>query len=635
MGILATKSGYNSCMASQFTLLTQRRFAGLFYTQFFGAFNDNVFKAALSLIFVYSGVVAAAQIDTFVNLAAGLFILPFFLFSATAGQIADKFEKSQLVRTIKIVEILIALLGGLAVFSQNVYAMLAVLFLLGVQSTFFGPLKFSILPQQLSEQELVGGNAQIEMGTFVSILLGTIVGGIVAVLADVNLWLTLMVVVVAVVGYLASRSIPVCPPTDPQLQINWNPFTATWRMVAHARGNRAVFLAVLGISWFWLLGSLVLTQIPNLTRVYLAGESTVVTLILAVFTISVALGSLICERLSRQRIEIGIVPVGAFGLSLAGVDAYFALAAFSAGESLSWLTFVSYPGALRVLLDFAFIGFFGGMFIVPLYAMIQMRTPPERRARIIAVNNILNAVFMVAGAALSIIALGLAGMTIPELLLLVMVANVAVSVYIFYQVPEFTLRFLVWLLSHTMYRVSHESLASVPDKGGALLVCNHVTYVDALIIAGAIGRPVRFIMFKPIYDIPGLNFIFRAGRTIPIHSEREDKATYDRAFAEIKAALNNGDLLCIFPEGALTRDGEIAEFRKGVERIVAETPVPVVPMALQGLWGSYFSHAGGLFKNPSRFWSRVALIAGTPLTPQEVTASLLRDRVSGLRGALK
>ncbi len=618
--------------SGQFALLKQRRFAGLFYTQFLGAFNDNVFRAALSLIFVYHGLIAADATDLFVNLAAGLFILPFFLFSATAGQMADKYEKSLLVRRIKIAEVVIALFGGLAVYSQNVYAMLFVLFLLGTQSTFFGPLKFSILPQQLSPEEIVGGNAQIEMGTFVSILLGTIVGGVVASQADVNLWLTVMVVAVALVGYFASRFIPECPATMPELKVGLNPFTETWAMIKNARGNHTVYLSILGISWFWLLGSAFLTQIPNLTKVYLLGGTTVVTLILAVFTISVALGSLVCERLSGQKIEIGIVPLGAFGLSLAGVDLYFAMAALQHTNEIGWLAFLAATGTTRLLIDFGFVGFFGGMFIVPLYALIQMRTEPSRRGRIIAVNNVFNAIFMVSGSGLSIICLGLAGMTIPDFLLMMVLMNIAVAVFIFYQVPEFAMRFLVWLLSHTMYRVRHEALDHIPETGGAVLVCNHVTYVDALLLAGAVRRPIRFIMFKPIYDIPILNFVFRVGGAIPIQGERENKSAYDQAFADIKAGLEAGDLLCIFPEGALTRDGEIAQFRKGIERIVAETPVPVVPMALQGLWGSYFSHEGGVFKNPQRFWSRVKIVAGKAVGPEAVDADGLRDIVVDLRG---
>ena len=298
---------------------------------------------------------------------------------------------------------------------------------------------------------------------------------------------------------------------------------------------------------------------------------------------------------------------------------------------LQWLDFLTHDGAFRLMLDFGLVGFFGGMFIVPLYALIQIRTPEQRRARIIAVNNVINAVFMVAGSIFSIVFLGLLGIGIPELLLTAFVMNIAVSAFIFAQVPEFSMRFLIWMLSHSMYRVTHEQLERIPEHGGAMLVCNHVTYVDALILAGAVRRPIRFVMFKPIFDIPVLNFVFRTGGAIPIQSEKEDPAAFAEAMDSIAAGLEAGDLLCIFPEGALTRDGEIDTFRRGIERIVERTPVPVVPLALQGLWGSYFSHDGGVFRNPSRLWSRVCVRAGEPVPPQAVNAEDLRQRVLQLR----
>ena len=619
--------------ASQFGLLRQRRFAPLFFTQFFGAFNDNLFRNAMTLMFVYGGLIAAESVNTFVNAAAGLFILPFFLFSATAGQIADKFEKSKLIRTIKVCEILIAMLGALAVYLQNVPFMLVVLFALGTQSAFFGPLKYSILPQHLEESELVGGNAQIEMGTFVSILLGTIAGGVVAGLDDVSLMLGVFVVAVAVVGYASSRFIPHSPATAPDLNIGWNVWKETWRLIHMARSNRTVFLSILGISWFWLLGSAFLAQIPNLTRLHLGGGTTVVTLILAAFTVAIALGSLACERLSGHKVEIGIVPLGAFGLSAAGLDLFFALTHFDSSLRVEWLAFLQAPGSFRVLIDFGLIGFFGGMFIVPLYALIQLRTPEAQRARIIAVNNVINSVFMVSSAIIAIVFLEAAGFTIPQLLLMLIVMNVAVAAFIFYTVPEFAMRFLVWLLSHSMYRVQHQGLERIPDDCAAVLVCNHVTFVDALLLAGAVRRPVRFIMFKPIFDIPVLNFVFRTSRAIPIQGRSENGEAYEAAFAAIREGLGAGDLLCIFPEGALTRDGEIAPFRPGIERIIEETPVPVVPLALQGLWGSFFSHHEGVFSKPfRRVWSRVKIVVGAPVPAAEATAAHLEALVRELRG---
>ena len=617
----------------QFQLFATRRMAPLFITQFFGAFNDNLFKAALSVMFVYGGIVAAESADFAVNAAAGLFVLPFFLFSATAGQIADKYEKSRLIRRIKVFEIAVAVLAGLSLYLQNAAAMLAVLFLFGVQSTFFGPLKFSILPQHLHETELVGGNGLVEMGTFVAILLGTLVGSLIGGGTGLSLGLFVLVASVAVAGYLASRHIPEAPANDPDQPIGWNPITETLRLMRLARLQRSVFLSILGISWFWLLGGVYLAQIPNLARVHLAGGPTVVTLILTVFTVAVALGSLACEQLSRRRIEIGLVPFGALGLSIAGIDAYFAIEAIE-GEGLRTAgAFLAGGGSVRLLVDLLLLGLFGGLFVVPLQALIQHRTPEERRARIIAAANVLNSLFMVVGAGLAILWLAVFGLSIPTLLLAVAIANIAVAGFIFHQVPEFAMRFMVWLLSHTMYRVAHEGLERVPERGAAVLVCNHVSYVDALLLAGAVRRPIRFVMFKPIYDLPVLNFIFRTGRAIPITGRSADQDTFEAAFREIREALAAGDLLCIFPEGQLTSDGEIDAFRPGIERILRETPAPVIPMALRGLWGSFFSRKAGAFRNPSRFWSRVQVVAGEALQPEGVTANVLQEKVALLRGA--
>ncbi|MCP5181903.1 MAG: MFS transporter [Pseudomonadales bacterium] len=618
----------------QFRLLVSRRFAPLFFAQFFGAFNDNLFRSAIILIFVFGGLIDVQASNIYVNLAAGIFILPFFLFSAVAGQLADRYDKAMLIRLTKGAEVVVAGLASVAVLTQSVAGMLGVLFLLGVQSTFFGPLKYAILPQHLRETELVGGNAQVEMGTFVAILLGTIAGGVIAGLQDVGMLLSAGVIGIAVAGFIGACLVPAAPPVTRDGTVSWNLWRETVTILRLSRERNSVFLSILGISWFWLLGSAMTAQIANLTRLHLAGDSTVVTLVLAVFTLSIAVGSLACERLSGQRIEIGLVPLGAAGLSLAGIDLYFAVTGLLPVPEMDWGAFLQRSGGLHVLADVFLAGLSGGLFIVPLYALVQIRTPADRRARIIAANNIINSVFMVVSSLIAIVLLELAGLSIPELLLTLFVMNIVVSVFVFQQVPEFVMRFLVWALSHTMYRVTHENLEAIPEQGGAVLVCNHVTYVDALLLAGAVRRPIRFIMFKPIFRIPVLNFIFRTGGAIPIDSRTVDPEGYEAAFAAIHEGLAAGDLLCIFPEGALTRDGDIAEFRRGVERIVRETPVPVVPMALRGLWGSFFSHEGeGVFKPKGRFWSRVHVVAGEPVPPEAVSAAMLEARVRALRGA--
>ena len=621
--------------SSQFALLKARHFAPFFLTQFFGAFNDNVFKNALLILFTFSTAYRADMNASMLNnLAAGLFILPFFLFSAFAGEVADKYEKSWLIRKIKLGEIVIMGLAAMAFWFNSTYGLLLILFLMGTQSAFFGPVKYSIIPQHLSSRELVGGNALVEAGTFLSILLGTILGGILSKLDHGPEWVSVTVIVIAIVGWLSSRQIPQAPAANPSIKINFNPLKETFNTIQFSRESHDVFLAIMAISWFWFLGAAYLTQLPKYTQDILWGDQTVVTALLAFFSIGIAIGSLLCEKLSGHKIELGLVPLGSIGLTVFGVDLFFSSPSHS-GEIIGFLQFFANAESYRVLLDFVAIGIFGGLYIVPLYAMIQERTEEQTRARTIAAVNIMNALFMVVSAISGILFLGIFELSIPQFFMILAIMNAVVALYIYTTIPEFTMRFLIWMITHTMYRVTHKDLQKIPEEGPAVLVCNHVSYMDALIIGGACRRPIRFVMFKPIYDFPVLNFIFRTGKTIPIHSKSKDPVTYENAFAQISKELQDGELVCIFPEGKLTTDGEIDEFKAGIEKIIARDPVPVVPMALKGLWGSFFSHRGGtaLTKRPRRFWSRVELVASDPIAPDAVSASMLRDKVRHLRGA--
>ncbi|PIE41687.1 MAG: hypothetical protein CSA49_02215 [Gammaproteobacteria bacterium] len=428
---------------SQFALLGTRRFAPFFCTQFFGAFNDNVFKNALLILFTYS---AAYQTEintsTLNNIAAGLFILPFFLFSAVAGDIADKFEKSWLIRRIKIFEIIIMCLASIALWFNSSYALLGILFLMGTQSAFFGPVKYSIIPQHLSSKELVGGNAWVEAGTFLAILLGTILGGLLSKIDNGSQWVSFVVISIAIVGWLTSRKIPLAPAVNSDIKINLNVFSATLKTVQSAHQKRPIFLAILAISWFWFLGAAYLTQLPQYTRNVLLGDQTVVTCLLACFSIGIAAGSLLCERLSGHKVELGLVPLGSIGLSVFGIDLFFSVPTHS-GSVISFSEFFSHGESYRVLLDFLAIGISGGLYIVPLYAMIQERTEEAHRARIIAGLNIINAVFMVASALSGILFLGIFNITIPEFFLILAIMNVVVALYIYTAIPEFTLRFLI------------------------------------------------------------------------------------------------------------------------------------------------------------------------------------------------
>ena len=630
--------------ASQFRLLGTRRFLPFFLTQFLGAFNDNLFRNAVIISITFGASVAGQNAGVLANVAQGLFILPFFLFSALSGQLADKYEKSRLIRLTRLAEVVLMCFGAAALFVSAIPVLLAVIFLLGVLATIFGPLKYSLMPQHLRQSELVGGNALVDAGTFLAILIGTIAGGLLAptpagdaVIVSQSPWaVAITLVFVATVMYLCARAIPLAPATDPSLEINFNPVTSTLDVIRFAARTRSIFLSLLGISWFWLVGALILAQLPAYARDVLGGDKTTYTLLLAAFSIGTALGSLACERLSGHKVEIGLVPLGSIGMTVCLLGLYFAHPQVRAAEShtLSWIAFLS-SGGWGVVLNCALIGIFGGLFIVPLYALILQRSAESHRARVIACNNIMNAGFMVLAALLAIVWLEVLDFTIPQLFILAAVLNAIVAVYIYTLVPEFLMRFLSWILVNVMYRIKVRGLENIPESGPALIVSNHVSFMDPLVIGGSVRRPIRFVMDHNIFRIPVLSFIFRTARAIPIAPAHEDAAALQNAFDQIDAELAAGEVVCIFPEGKLTKHGELNEFKKGVEKILERRPVPVVPMALRGLYGSFFSRQDGkapMTRAPRRFWSRVEVVVTAPVHGDDASATGLQKIVAGLRG---
>lgn len=626
---------------SQFALLAQRRFAPLFWVQFLGAANDNVFKFAFTLLATYSAARwgnVEPRIAGF--LIAGLFIAPYVLFSATSGQLADRMEKSWFIRRVKDAEIVVMLIGASGLMLHSAGLVYLAIFLLGLQATVFGPVKYSYLPQHLDSHELTGGNGLVEMGTFVAILLGTIGGGLlIGEFGDRGaLAVAVMSVALALLGRLAAQFVPPSPAADPALRINWNPFTETWANLRFAGRDAAVFNSIIGISWLWFFGSIFLTSFTPYAREVLGGNESVVTLLLGVFSVGVGIGSLACERLSRRRVEIGLVPLGSIGMTVFGIDLYFASQGFAAMNGGGIAQFLATRGAWRIVADLALLAFSAGLYSVPMYALIQSRAERQRLARIVAANNILNALFMVT-AALAAVALLSAGLTIPQLFLVTALMNAAVALYIYRLVPEFLLRFIAWVLSHTLYRIRSTGTDRIPAQGAAVLACNHVSFVDAVLIMGESPRPIRFVMDHRIFKLPLAHWFFRQAKAIAIAPAREDPAMLERANERIDAALADGDLVCIFPEGKLTGSGDLNPFRQGVQRIVERNPVPVVPMALRGLWGSVFSRYGGAaFSRPVEarlrrgIRSKVELVVGEPVAPQDLTPDRLMQRVAQLRG---
>jgi 1-acyl-sn-glycerol-3-phosphate acyltransferase len=619
---------------NQFALLGQRRFAPFFWVQFLGAGNDNVFKFAFTVMVTYQLQVSWLPASQAGLVIGALFILPYLLFSATSGQLADKHPKEVLIRFVKTLEIAIMAVAAWGFAEQNVPLLLACVFLMGLHSTLFGPVKFAYLPQHLNERELTGGNGMVEMGTFVAILLGNVAGGLLIAVPQVGpQYVAAACLLLAVLGRVMAQAIPLSPPTDPGLVINWNPFTETWRNLKLAHGNVVVFRSLLGISWMWFFGAVFLSQFPVFAREVLHGNEQVASLLLVVFSIGIGTGALLCEMLSRRHVEIGLVPLGAFGMTLFSVDLYVAARALPPAEALTLGAFMAVPAHWRVLADLFALSLFAGIFSVPMYALIQLRSQPTHRARNIAANNILNALFMIVSS-LMVGALLAAGFTVPEVFLVVGLLNAVVAAYIFLLVPEYLLRFLAWLLTRGVYRFKVRGDEHIPTQGAAVLVCNHVSYVDAVLLMAASPRPIRFIMDHRIFATPVLGTLFRLAKAIPIAPLKDDPEAYERAFAEARRVLDEGDLLAIFPEGGLTRDGELAEFKGGIMKILQTHPVPVVPMALGNLWGSFFSRVegGGAMRRPFRrgLFSRVTLDVAVALPASEVTPDGLRERVAAL-----
>lgn len=620
---------------SQFELFKQRRFLPFFITQGLGAFNDNIYKNGLAAMLVFSGSqLAGLNTNQVVNLSAMAFILPFFLFSAMFGQFADKYEKSAQIRGIKLFEIGIMSLATVGFWLNSLPLLLGVLFLLGFQSTMFGPIKYGIIPQVLDKRELVGGNALVEMGTFVAILLGTIAGPILmGIKADWPKWVSAAGLLTAVAGYIASRKIPRAEAVDPDLKINWNFVAETVRNIRYIGENRVVLNSVLGISWFWFFGATFLVQIPSYSENILGGDEILMSTLLAMFIIGISTGSLLCEKLSGGQVEIGLVPFGAMGLTLFGVDMYFASPTTPVFEQTLG-GFFAVTGNWRIVFDLVMIGIFSGFYIVPLYALVQQRTKASHRSRVIAGNNILNAFFMVVSAVTAMILLGNAGFSIPQLFLFTALLNLVVAIYIFTIVPEFLMRFLVWILIHTIYRVKVIGYENIPETGPVVVACNHVSFADPLLIGGVIKRPVNFVMHYKIFRIPVLKFIFKTGKAIPIAGHHENPKVLQQAYARINEVLQNGNVLGIFPEGAITYDGEIQPFKKGIEAVIDEQAVPVVPMALCNMWGSLFSRRDPMLKRrPYKFRAHIELRIGQAIAPQDLTAQRLEDAVKALRGS--
>lgn len=624
---------------NQFALLKQRRFAPFFWTQFLGAGNDNLFKFALTVMVTYQLQVSWLPPSLAGLVIGAVFIFPFVITSATSGQLTDKYDKTKMIRFVKNLEIVIMLIAAYGFIASNAVVLLVCVFLMGIHSTLFGPVKFAYLPQVLNEREITGGNGMVEMGTFVAILLGSLAGGLLVALPEVgHLYIAVACLAVAVLGRITAQFVPPSPATDPDLVINWNPISETLRNLKLARTNIVVFRSLLGISWMWFFGAVFLGQFPSFAKEVLHGDSNVASLLLVVFSVGIGVGSLMCEMLSKRHVEIGLVPLGAIGMSIFAIDLYFASRALPSASEMGVAAFVAQAKHWRVMADLGLLALFAGLYSVPMYALIQLRSPASHRARIIAANNILNALFMIASSILAGAMLAL-GASVPQIFLAVGIANIVVAGYIFLLVPEYLLRFIAWVASRFIYRFKITGDEHIPVQGAAVLTCNHVSYVDAVLLMAASPRPIYFVMDHRIFKQPLLGGLFKLAKAIPIAPRSEDPAAYEAAFEAAAKVLRDGDLLAIFPEGGITKDGTLQPFKGGIMKILGNAErdgvtAPVIPMALTNLWGSYFSRIekDGAMVRPFRrgVFSRVGLNVGAALQPAQVQTDTLHARVAAL-----
>lgn len=616
-------------------LLFQRKFWPLFWTQFFGAFNDNVFKNALIVLITFKSYsLGFLDYKSMAAFAAGLFILPFFLFSAMAGQITDKYSKSKVAKYVKVWELFAMCIGACGFIFENVPLLLVTLFFMGMQSSFFGPVKYSILPELLDEDELVKGNAYVEAGTFVSIPLGTIVGGFGVMISGGQVAIGFLVIIFALIGLLASYFIPYQKPQGSTTKIDKNFFSSTYSILKLSKKDKSIFWAIMGISWFWLIGAVLLTIIPSYCKDNLNASPALVSMILATFSVGVGVGSILSEKISKGRIELGILFLSSLGMSIFMLDLFLI---GTPAEFFEYDTLIGIEEILRstigyrVILDFFLLAACGGIFIVPLYTLLQVNSNPKERACVIAANNVWNS-FYIVGASLLLMAIYSFGYNNIHVFIIYASANFVFACLVYYGLPEHFWTFTSSVMARIFYRFKTSGKENIPNKGAAILVANHISFIDWLLIAAASNRPIRFVMHNDYFNIPFSGFFFRHNKVIPITMPNESRKIFLNSFKLIQKELDDGQLVCLFPEGEISRTGDMNDFKRGVEKILEKNPVPVIPLAINGMWGSFFSRKyGAACSKPfKRFYSKISIDVGKPIDAEDVTVELLQKKVTEL-----
>ena len=613
---------------NQFALFRTRRFLPLFITQAIGAFNDNAFRYALSILVIYELSQRLGINGALVNtLAAGFLIIPFFLFSATAGQLADKFDKAWLATRIKFAEIFIIALASASLFMDQVWLALFCVFLTGTQSAFFGPIKYSILPQHLEKNELLGGNGLIEMGTFLAVLLGTLFGGF-FILADQGRHLVSVVMVaLAVAAFIAASRIPAAPPPRPDLAINSNIATETWKIIRLARDRSDVFLGILGISWFWFLGVVFLTQIPLFARDNLHADETIANLIIAIFSIAIGVGSVVTNRLLKGEVSVKYVPIAAILITVFAIDLFFAAESLRinapANALLTPSAMLSLFSGWRVLIDLGLIAFCAGLFVVPLFAMVQVRTAPPRRARVIAANNIINAVFMTVATACCFGLLAL-GFSARGLFLAAGIANAFAALIICRLLPQEITAYIARRLFRLFYRVEVRGLENFAKAGRrAVIIGNHTSFLDGPLLSAFLPERCYFAINSQIAARWWVKPAFHLFDLLPIDPLNP------MAIKTLASALKKGRKVIIFPEGRITRTGSLMKVYEGPGTIAHLANAPVLPVRIDGALYSPFSLMQGKLR--VRWFPKITLTILPPVSlaaPEGLKGTALREHLA-------
>tara|TARA_R110001592_G_scaffold3525_7_gene19824 strand:- start:957 stop:4403 length:3447 start_codon:yes stop_codon:yes gene_type:complete len=606
---------------NQFDLLKDKRFAPLFATQFLGAFHDNLFKNALVVLLLYGASQSAAEvgIDTkiLVTLATGIFIVPFILFSALGGQYADKYPKDKVIRVIKVAEIAIGVSGAVALLSGSIVLQFFTLFALGAQSAFFGPSKYSILPQHLEEKELIGGNALLSTGTFLAILVGTIVGAAFVTLKAGVPVVSFLLVGVAVIGYIASRYIPTAPAGDPKLKMNYNIVGETYKILNQLFNHkRSVIESALGVAWFWFLGGVFLSQLPNFTKGVLGATNDVFTLFMVLFSVGIALGGLLNNRLLRGRVEAVYVPLAAVGITIFSIDLFFAGNGYHGGSADALISFTTFIGTLaswRIIVDIFMIALCAGLFVVPLNAIIQHDTPEDNRSRILAASAILNSIFVVASSVISAILLSV-GFGVTALFLACALANMFVALYICQLLPAYFMKSMMQMILKTLYKVEVRGLENLEKAGPrAVIVCNHVSFLDAPVLAAFLpGKPmfaVNSFVANWFWVRPFLKMVdaFPLDPTNPF------------SLKSLIKEVEKDKHCVIFPEGRLTETGALMKIYDGPGMIADKSDAMVLPIRLDGVQHTPFCRLKG--KVPLRTFPKITMTILEPRkfeVPEEI-----------------